>query len=118
MVAGRGKRVAYTAGLSRDRAAFLPPVPMPRPPSAIEDVAGQRISSDDLKGKITLLNFWANLVRAVQGGGSLTWSKFKPTYKDRNVAVIGMACSEKSQAGLVRIGAARHQVSLSAGDGR
>jgi peroxiredoxin len=72
----------------------------PAPEFTQEDTQGQNIGSDNLRGKITLLNFWA------------TWCgpckieapdlvKIHDMYKDRNVNMVGMACSEKSKSALL-----------------
>ena len=65
------------------------------PAFEVDDVRGKTLRSDDLKGKITLINFWG------------TWCppckmeipalvKIDRMYRDRNVAVVGLTVADKS----------------------
>lgn len=92
----------------------------PAPEFAQEDVEGHNFGSDDLHGKITLVNFWG------------TWCgpckievpdlvKIHAAYKDRNVSVVGMACSEKSKADLLawcRVNRVEYRQCMATGDVR
>ncbi len=69
------------------------------PAFEVDDTRGKTLRSDDLKGKITLINFWG------------TWCppckmeipalvKIDRMYRDRNVAVVGLTVGDKSEAGV------------------
>lgn len=63
------------------------------------DVTGRPFGTNDLRGKITLINFWGSWCPPCRGEIP-EFIKISKIYKDRNVVVIGMACSEKGSADL------------------
>ncbi len=97
------------------------------PDFALPDLNGRRFSNDDLKGKITLINFWGTwcgpcqaevpdltrLYAAYADGagdansGTAAKSDGDKNTPDSKVAIIGMACSEKS-ADSVRVWCREH----------
>ena len=79
----------------------------PAPEFTQGDVEGHNISSDDLHGRITLLNFWATWCGPCKMEAP-DLEKIQDAYKDRNVNVVGMACSEKSKSGLLAWCRANH----------
>ncbi len=102
------------------------------PDFALADVDGRRFDNDDLKGKITLINFWgtwcgpcqaevpdlARLYAAYADGkdnggagnaGGMAGGSVRDNTPDSKVAIIGLACSEKS-ADSVRVWCREHHV--------
>ena len=63
------------------------------------DVAGRSFGTNDLRGKITLINFWGSWCPPCRGEIP-EFIKLSKIYRDQNVAVIGMACNEKNSVAL------------------
>ena len=112
-------------------AALAPSRTDAAPDFSLPDLEGQRFSNDDLKGKITLINFWGTwcgpckaevpdlarlhaayaVSKADDSKGSTIGanSMSGDNTPDSNVAIIGLACSEKS-ADSVRVWCREHHV--------
>ena len=97
-------------------AALAPTRSDAAPDFALQDIEGQRLSNDDLKGKITLLNFWGTwcgpcmaeipdfvrLDAAYSKGGEAngTGATGGKPGAQTPVEIIGLACNEKGRDSL------------------
>lgn len=79
-----------------DVAAQVPTRSDPAPTFDVDDLAGKPFRSDDLKGKITLLNFWGTWCSACKREIP-DLVRIDKTYRTRNVAVVGLTVGDKSR---------------------
>jgi thiol-disulfide isomerase/thioredoxin len=76
-------------------AAAPAPVPKPIPQFELENVAGGSLKSENLKGKVTILDFWATWCEPCLAEIS-NYNRLKARYAGRDVEIIGMTMQSGS----------------------
>ena len=79
-------------------AAYLPPVfPRPAPSFVVRDLEGNDFSSDELRGRVVLLDFWATWCQpCVKDLPRL--SELHESYSDRGLSVVSLSIDEGGDA--------------------
>ena len=92
--------LALAAGLSLNARATLSVGEFRPPQIADRQIRARRDAAltEFAPGKAYVVEFWATLVRAVQGFHSLTSTKKHTKFKDKGLIVIGQDCWEQDES--------------------
>ena len=81
-----------------DPAAYVPPAfPRPAPAFAVEDLAGRRHSNDALRGRVTLVDFWATWCAPCRKSMP-ELQALHEKYGERGLTVLGISIDEGGAA--------------------